>query len=68
MGLGQALLFLPSLSILGQHFRRRRALAIGIATSVTSAFSGLLYVYDEVIDSSGCLGWRSYMADYAEPT
>lgn len=36
MGLGQALLFLPSLSILGQHFRRRRALAIGIATSVNS--------------------------------
>ncbi len=34
MGLSQALLFLPSLSILGQHFRQRRALAIGIATSV----------------------------------
>lgn len=34
MGLGQSMLLLPSLAIIGQHFRRRRALATGLATSV----------------------------------
>lgn len=34
MGLGQAMLFLPSLIIIGHHFKRRRALATGIAVSV----------------------------------
>jgi len=67
MGLGQALLFLPSLSILGQHFRRRRALAIGIATSVNSISAAsniclriLMFV------SLGCIGWWNCLANYAE--
>ena len=34
MGLGQSLLFLPSITIIGQHFKRRRALATGISVSV----------------------------------
>ncbi|TFK71120.1 MFS general substrate transporter [Pluteus cervinus] len=36
MGLGQALLFLPSIIVIGHHFRRRRALATGIAVSGAS--------------------------------
>lgn len=35
MGLGQSLLFLPSLSIIGHYFKRRRALATGVAVSVS---------------------------------
>ncbi|KAK0194178.1 major facilitator superfamily domain-containing protein [Armillaria mellea] len=38
IGLGQSLLFLPSLSIIGHHFKRRRAFATGIA--VTGASCG----------------------------
>lgn len=38
-GIGQGLLFLPSLIIIGHHFRRRRALATGIAVCV-SFYSG----------------------------
>ncbi|KAF8880778.1 major facilitator superfamily domain-containing protein [Infundibulicybe gibba] len=36
MGLGQSLLFLPSITIIGQHFKRRRALATGVAVSGAS--------------------------------
>ncbi|KDR74832.1 hypothetical protein GALMADRAFT_564664 [Galerina marginata CBS 339.88] len=36
MGLGQSLLFLPSLTIIGHHFKRRRALATGISVSGAS--------------------------------
>lgn len=32
-GLGLGLVFLPSLSVLGEHFYRKRALAMGIATT-----------------------------------
>ena len=35
IGLGQSLLFLPSLTIIGHHFKCRRALATGIAVSVS---------------------------------
>lgn len=35
MGIGQSLLFLPSLTIIGQHFKAKRALATGIAVSVS---------------------------------
>jgi hypothetical protein len=38
MGIGQGLLFLPSLSVIAHHFRLRRSLATGIA--VTGASSG----------------------------
>lgn len=38
IGLGQSLLFLPSLSIIGHHFKRRRAFATGVA--VTGASCG----------------------------
>ncbi|PPQ75732.1 LOW QUALITY PROTEIN: hypothetical protein CVT26_000972 [Gymnopilus dilepis] len=41
MGLGQSLLFLPSLTIIGHHFRRRRALATGIAISVSTLSPGV---------------------------
>lgn len=34
MGLGQAMLFLPSISVVSHHFRSRRAMATGIAVSV----------------------------------
>ncbi|PCH37601.1 MFS general substrate transporter [Wolfiporia cocos MD-104 SS10] len=37
MGLGLGLTFLPSLSIVSHHLRRRRALAVGIVTSGASA-------------------------------
>ncbi|TFY54145.1 hypothetical protein EVJ58_g9032 [Rhodofomes roseus] len=37
MGLGLGLTFLPSLSVVGHHFRARRALAVGIAISGSSA-------------------------------
>lgn len=33
MGIGQAMIFLPSFTIVSHHFKRRRALAIGIVTS-----------------------------------
>ncbi|KAF5325114.1 hypothetical protein D9619_009565 [Psilocybe cf. subviscida] len=36
MGIGQSLLFLPSLTIIGRHFRARRSLATGIAVSGAS--------------------------------
>ncbi|KAF8148455.1 MFS general substrate transporter [Crassisporium funariophilum] len=36
MGIGQSLLFLPSLTIIGHHFKCRRALATGIAVSGAS--------------------------------
>ncbi|KAJ7889586.1 MFS general substrate transporter [Mycena leptocephala] len=35
-GIGQSLLFLPSLSIIGQHFKRNRAFATGIGVSGAS--------------------------------
>ena len=35
MGIGQSLLFLPSLTVIGHHFKCRRALATGIAVSVS---------------------------------
>ncbi|KZT63274.1 MFS general substrate transporter [Daedalea quercina L-15889] len=37
MGLGLGLTFLPSLSIVGHHFRTRRALAVGVVISGSSA-------------------------------
>jgi MCP family monocarboxylic acid transporter-like MFS transporter 10 len=37
MGLGQSFLFLPSLTIVSHHFRRRRALATGIVVTGASA-------------------------------
>lgn len=37
MGLGLGLTFLPSLSVVGHHFRTRRALAVGVAISGASA-------------------------------
>ncbi|KAH9920355.1 major facilitator superfamily domain-containing protein [Fomitopsis serialis] len=37
MGLGLGLTFLPSLSVVGHHFRTRRALAVGVAISGSSA-------------------------------
>ena len=37
MGFGLGLTFLPSLSIIGHHFRTRRALAVGIVISGSSA-------------------------------
>lgn len=37
MGLGLGLTFLPSLSVVGHHFRARRALAVGVAISGSSA-------------------------------
>ncbi|GBE85712.1 Aspyridones efflux protein [Sparassis crispa] len=37
MGIGLGLTFLPSLSIVSHHFRRRRALAVGIVVSGASA-------------------------------
>jgi hypothetical protein len=46
MGIGQGLLFLPSLTIIGHHFKHRRALATGIAISVSpfkfTAFHGIV--------------------------
>ncbi|KAJ8482785.1 hypothetical protein ONZ45_g14819 [Pleurotus djamor] len=36
MGIGQGILFLPSLTIVGHHFKRRRALASGIVVSGAS--------------------------------
>ncbi|KAF9008313.1 major facilitator superfamily domain-containing protein [Cyathus striatus] len=42
MGLGLSLLFLPSMSAIGRHFRRRRALAMGIAVSGAS-FGGIVW-------------------------
>ncbi len=33
-GLGQSLLFLPSLSIIGHHYKTRRSTATGIAVTV----------------------------------
>ncbi|KAJ7215155.1 major facilitator superfamily domain-containing protein [Mycena rebaudengoi] len=35
-GIGQSLIFLPSLSIIGQHFKRRRAFATGVGASGAS--------------------------------
>ncbi|KAJ7120209.1 major facilitator superfamily domain-containing protein [Mycena epipterygia] len=35
-GIGQSLLFLPSLSIIGQHFKRNRAFATGVGASGAS--------------------------------
>ncbi|CCL98733.1 uncharacterized protein FIBRA_00738 [Fibroporia radiculosa] len=37
MGIGLGMTFLPSLSIVSQHFKKRRALAIGIVVSGSSA-------------------------------
>ncbi|PPQ96267.1 hypothetical protein CVT26_005547 [Gymnopilus dilepis] len=42
MGLGQSFLFLPSLTIIGHHFKHRRALATGIAVSGAS-FGGVVW-------------------------
>ncbi|KAF8878805.1 MFS general substrate transporter [Gymnopilus junonius] len=42
MGLGQSLLFLPSLTVIGHHFKRRRALSTGIAVSGAS-FGGIIW-------------------------
>ncbi|KAJ7800464.1 major facilitator superfamily domain-containing protein [Mycena olivaceomarginata] len=41
-GIGQSLLFLPSLSIIGQHFKRHRAFATGIGVSGAS-FGGVIW-------------------------
>ncbi|KAJ7628890.1 major facilitator superfamily domain-containing protein [Roridomyces roridus] len=41
-GIGQSLLFLPSLSIIGQHFKRHRALATGVGVSGAS-FGGVIW-------------------------
>ncbi|GLB40073.1 putative MFS general substrate transporter [Lyophyllum shimeji] len=35
-GLGQSMIFLPSITIIGHHFKRRRAMATGIAVSGAS--------------------------------
>lgn len=67
MGLGQSLLFLPSISIIGQHFKRRRALATGIALSVRSRRSNHVIV-GAISGSLGSIGGRSYMANHAKPT
>ena len=42
IGLGVGLLFLPSLSIVSHHFRRRRALATGLVVSGASS-GGLVF-------------------------
>ncbi|KAJ4488313.1 major facilitator superfamily domain-containing protein [Lentinula aciculospora] len=36
IGLGQALLFIPSLTVISQHFKRRRSFAIGVAVTGAS--------------------------------
>ncbi|KIK63783.1 hypothetical protein GYMLUDRAFT_40856 [Collybiopsis luxurians FD-317 M1] len=36
IGLGQALLFIPSLTVISQHFKKRRSFAIGIAVTGAS--------------------------------
>ena len=66
MGLSQALLFLPSLSILGQHFRQRRALAIGIATSVIDSVPPP--VSQICHNFPGRLNGRNNLAYHAEST
>ncbi|EGO00981.1 hypothetical protein SERLA73DRAFT_105481 [Serpula lacrymans var. lacrymans S7.3] len=42
MGIGQGLLYVPSLSIVAHHFKRRRALATGIVVSGASA-GGIIF-------------------------
>jgi MFS family permease len=37
MGIGQGMLFLPALTIIGHHFKRKRALATGIVVTGASA-------------------------------
>ncbi|KZT01573.1 MFS general substrate transporter [Laetiporus sulphureus 93-53] len=53
MGLGLGTAFLPSLSIVSHHFRRRRALAIGIVISGASA-GGIVFpiMLNRLINSS----------------
>ncbi|KAJ6597781.1 major facilitator superfamily domain-containing protein [Mycena vulgaris] len=41
-GIGQSLLFLPSLSVIGQHFKRNRAFATGVGVSGAS-FGGVIW-------------------------
>ncbi|KAJ3842778.1 major facilitator superfamily domain-containing protein [Lentinula raphanica] len=36
IGLGQALLFIPSITVISQHFKRRRSFAIGVAVTGAS--------------------------------
>jgi MFS transporter, MCT family, solute carrier family 16 (monocarboxylic acid transporters), member 10 len=42
MGIGVGLLFLPALTVLGHHFRRHRALAMGIA-STGASMGGIIF-------------------------
>jgi len=41
MGLGQAMLFLPSISVISHHVKTRRVMATGIAVSVRASLSYL---------------------------
>jgi hypothetical protein len=67
MGLGQSLLFLPSISVIGHHFKRRRAFATGIAVSVSKHWP-FCFMVEIIYSFLGCIGGRDNMADHAQST
>lgn len=57
MGIGQGILFLPSLTIVGHHFKRRRALASGIVVSGCMCSPETLYkFYADIFVLSASVG------------
>ncbi|KAL2255882.1 hypothetical protein VTK26DRAFT_2548 [Humicola hyalothermophila] len=59
MGIGMGLTFLPSTAVLGQYFRRHRALALGLS-SVGSPVAGTVFpiLFGRVEESAG-FGWAT---------
>ena len=63
-GISLAFLFLPSLSVLSHHFARKRALAMGIATSGSSA-GGVVFpiLINKMIEKYG-FPWATRIAAF----
>ena len=62
-GIAVGIMYIPALGLLSHYFQRRRALALGIATSV--GCHSILFIFT-LISEPGICFWRSDSPHYAE--
>ena len=64
IGIAVGITYIPSIGIISHYFQRRRALALGIATSV--GCHPLLFMFTLIITEPGLCFWRSDSPHYTE--
>jgi MCP family monocarboxylic acid transporter-like MFS transporter 10 len=63
IGIAVGIMYIPALGIISHYFKRRRALALGIATTV--GCHPLLFMFTLITEPGLCF-WRSDSPHYAE--